>query len=83
MNKVLFLSLSVGMLYAWAGTAFLCFRFFRPETEFRMWQFLNAHHAIFASRFVGFWGRQVVSRHDATPRMIRRAGMRGWTFILL
>ena len=80
MNDIIFTLLSVVILYAWAGVCFLIFRYSRPEADSRMRHFLRSHHKFFASRAVGFWGHRVVSQRDATRKMIKQAGLRGWIF---
>jgi hypothetical protein len=69
----------IPILYLWAVGCFLCIRFYRPETQSRMKNFLEKFRPFFV-------GRKRVADHqevDVTRTIMREAGSRGWTFIWL
>ncbi len=72
MNVIVAITLSVAILYAWAGLCFLFFRLTRPETEVGLRRFLETHFEFFTERTFG------KTQQEATRRVIRESGGRGW-----
>jgi hypothetical protein len=75
MNTIIAFTLSIAILYAWAGGCFLLFRFIRPESEDRLRRFLETHYGFFTECAFG------ETRRQATREAIRESGRRGWLMI--
>ena len=77
MNILIAITLSVVMLYAWAGLCFLFFRVGRPETEDRLRGFLEAHYIFFTERPFA------ENQREASRKAIQDAGASGWNMVWL